>query len=85
MARKQVNSLLVSDLNYNAVPQFYNENTKEFEHISNLNPLPIRISSDNTQIGYSTEGKPEGRKGDSFLELDTKNVYIHDGNDWVIF
>lgn len=36
-------------------------------------------------VGYSTETKPVGVRGNTFLELDTKDVYIHDGTDWVVF
>ena len=33
--------------------------------------------------GYSDDDKPEGRVGDSFLELDTKYVFVYDGDEWV--
>lgn len=36
-------------------------------------------------VGYSSETKPEGYKGQVFMELDTENIFIHDGNDWVVF
>ena len=34
-------------------------------------------------IGYSSEVKPTGKRGNTFLEIDTGNVYIHDGQKWV--
>lgn len=40
-----------------------------------------RVTGSN--VGYSTETKPTGKKGDAFLELDTPNVYIFDGAEWV--
>ena len=33
-------------------------------------------------VGYSTEEKPEGNQGDTFIELDTKKVFLHDGTKW---
>lgn len=45
-----------------------------------------QLTGSNTEyVGYSDETKPVGEKRDSFLELDTKDLYIHDGNNWVVF
>jgi hypothetical protein len=40
-----------------------------------------------SNVGYSTDTKPTTgvKKGDTFLELDTKDVYIYDGALWVVF
>jgi hypothetical protein len=37
-------------------------------------------------VGYSTDVKPPAgvQKGASFLELDTKDVYIYDSTKWVM-
>lgn len=49
--------------------------------------LDTRLTGSKAEyVGYSTDTKPEGEKGDSFLELDgDKNIYIHDGTKWVVF
>lgn len=44
-------------------------------------PIPVQLMG--SYVGYSSETKPVGRRGDSFLEIDTGNVYIHDGQKWV--
>ena len=44
-------------------------------------PIPVQLTGSN--VGYSTEEKPSGKRGDAFLEIDTGNVYIHDGQKWV--
>jgi hypothetical protein len=36
-------------------------------------------------VCYSNETKPAGTKGNNLLEIDTGNVYIHDGEGWVLF
>lgn len=52
--------------------------------ISQSRPVPVELSGSN--VGYSTEVKPGyARKGDSYLELDTKKVFIFDGTEWVVF
>ena len=38
-----------------------------------------------SNVGYSTDNKPPGKEGDTFIELDTKKVFLHDGNDWSEF
>ena len=53
--------------------------------------VPKRVSDDGHEltqltgsyVGYSNETKPTGKKGETFLELDTLDVYIHDGSGWV--
>jgi len=55
------------------IPQGYDPNKDEF--------YPLKVE----YIGYSTETKPTARKGDEFVELDTKYLYIHDGIEWVRF
>ena len=44
-------------------------------------PLDTRLTGSN--VGYSDDEKPSGNKGDSFLELDTLDVYMNDGSEWV--
>lgn len=34
-------------------------------------------------VGQSTDAKPEGKTGDTFLELDTKKVFVNYNNKWV--
>jgi len=42
--------------------------------------------SEGNYVGYSTEAKPTGvKKGNTFIELDTKKVLIYDGTNWVVF
>lgn len=40
-------------------------------------------------VGYSHEDKneivPNPKRGDEFIELDTKEVYFYDGTQWVVF
>ena len=35
-------------------------------------------------VCYSNETKPAGTKGNNLLEIDTGNVYVHDGMNWVV-
>ena len=44
---------------------------------------PINTQLTGSYVGYSNETKPTGKKGETFLELDTLDVYIHDGSKWV--
>lgn len=44
-------------------------------------PVPVQLTG--SYVGYSSEEKPNGKQGDTFLEIDTGNVYIHDGQRWV--
>ena len=38
-----------------------------------------------SMVGYSNSNKPQSaNSGDTFLELDTTNVYIYDGSKWVM-
>jgi len=54
--------------------------------ITNEGELKVTDSSiPNRFVGYSTEAKPTGERGDSYIEIDTKKVFIHDGRDWVVF
>lgn len=55
------------------IPQGYDPNKDEF--------YPLKME----HVGYAADTKPAGRKGDEFLELDTKDLYIHDGSNWVVF
>lgn len=45
-----------------------------------------RVYIEGNYVGYSTSQKPtEGvAAGSSYLELDTKDVYIFDGSIWVV-
>jgi len=36
----------------------------------------------NSHVGYAATTKPAGKNGDSFLELDTGKVFMHDGTKW---
>lgn len=58
------------------------------------NPLPVtgavQLTGSNVEyVGYSHEDKntiaPDAKRGDSFIELDTKDVYFYDGTQWVVF
>lgn len=59
--------------------------------VTNFPEYPSFPTVQNVQIagnyvGYSTNEKPLNvNKGDTFLELDTKEVFIFDGVDWVVF
>src|SRR5699024_329437 len=44
-------------------------------------PIDTQVTGSN--VGYSDDEKPSGNKGDSFLELDTLDVYMNDGSEWV--
>lgn len=44
------------------------------------NGSPIKITQN--FVGYSDKPKPAGMNGDSYVELDTKKVFLHDGTDW---
>ena len=75
------------------LPQHESETSGEFVVTGERNPFPVRIKNTDEQaipvqltgsyVGYSSEVKPAGRRGDAFLEIDTGNVYIHDGQRWV--
>ena len=75
------------------LPQHESETSGEFVVTGERNPFPVKIKNTDEQaipvkltgsyVGYSTEEKPVGKRGDTFLEIDTGNVYIHDGQRWV--
>lgn len=48
-----------------------------------------RLQSDTqltgSNVGYSTDTKPVGKEGDTFVEIDTKKVFLHDGMKWSEF
>jgi len=70
---------ILRDAKGNPIPQYYSTDTERFE------PLTDEILLTNSIVGYSTDKKPNGKKGDSFIELDTTDVYFHDGGVWVKF
>jgi len=45
---------------------------------------PATTKSTGSFVCYSNETKPAGTKGNNLLEIDTGNVYVHDGNNWVV-
>lgn len=50
----------------------------------------VQLTGSNVEyVGYSHEDKntiaPDAKRGDSFIELDTKDVYFYDGTQWVVF
>lgn len=53
------------------------------------NPAIIKgeVTMSGNYVGYSTDTKPTARlsAGNTFLELDTKEIYIYDGMKWVLF
>lgn len=58
--------------------------------IENLVNNGIEVTGSNVEyVGYSHEDKntiaPDAKRGDSFIELDTKDVYFYDGTQWVVF
>jgi hypothetical protein len=46
---------------------------------------PAKTELTGSFVCYSNETKPAGTKGNNLLEIDTGNVYIHDGEGWVLF
>lgn len=55
------------------------------EEILNYLKGEITIKETGNNVGYSTETKPsDSNKGDTFLELDTSDIFVYDGNDWVV-
>ena len=54
------------------------------ELFSQSNPGQVTLTG--SFVGYSTDTKPSTgvNKGDDFLEIDTGNVYIYDGTQWVM-
>jgi hypothetical protein len=43
----------------------------------------VKIGAINRYLGVSTDTKPASDKpGSTFLELDTKNLYVYDGDSW---
>lgn len=84
---------IVKDVNGKPVPQIYNPETDNYEVLEGkygasksveLNrdgsqkPMTIYLKSTDTKI---TSGKI---KGDTIFEIDTGEVYMFDGNGWVI-
>ena len=45
---------------------------------------PATTKSTGSFVCYSNETKPAGTKGNNLLEIDTGNVYVHDGTGWVV-
>lgn len=44
---------------------------------------PVQTELTGSYVGYSNDTKPTGKKGETFLELDTLDVYVNDGTEWV--
>lgn len=68
---------LLMDLNNNPIPQQYDKANDSF--------VPLQKME---YYGKSTDIKPDSSltpKGATYLELDTKTVYINDGSTWVVF
>lgn len=63
------------------LPQIWDHDKEEWIVTGTNNPLPTQVTG--SIVGYSYEEKPEGNRNDQFLELDTKDVYFHDGVEWV--
>ena len=63
-------------------------NDKPKVEVTNF-PTPVAVQKVEVQgnyVGYSTESKPTNAvKGNTYLELDTKKVFIYDGTKWVVF
>lgn len=75
MAYNQKN--LLTDVNGKPIPQMYDQPNDMF--------IPMKQME---YYGKSTDTKPANIStpiGATFLEIDTKNVYINDGSAWVIF
>lgn len=68
---------ILRDINGDPIPQFYNELTKKFE--------VLRGDPTFTLYGNSVEVKPiiDMIKGIRYFEIDTGNVFIYDGQEWV--
>lgn len=75
------------------LPQHESTVSGEFVVTGERNPFPVKIKNTDEQaipvqltgshVGYSSEEKPVAKRGDAFLEIDTGNVYIYDGQKWV--
>jgi len=73
---------MLRDANGDLIPQYWDVVAGDFK------PLTGSDGAQDTRltgsiVGYSYEEKPEGNRNDQFLELDTKDVYFHDGVEWV--
>ena len=74
------NKLQVADVDVKAELEQIKQQQQQI--LQRLNQ-PIDTQLTGSYVGYSNETKPTGKKGETFLELDTLDVYIHDGSEWV--
>ena len=75
------------------LPQHESTVSGEFVVTGERNPYPVKVKNTDEQaipvkltgsyVGYSNDTKPTGKKGETFLELDTLDVYVNDGTKWV--
>ena len=73
---------MLRDANGDLIPQYWDVAEQEFKPLTGSDGAnDVRVAGG--YVGYSNETKPTGKKGETFLELDTLDVYIHDGSGWV--
>ena len=73
---------MLRDANGDLIPQYWDVVEQEFKPLTGSDGAnDVRVAG--SYVGYPTETKPTGKKGETFLELDTLDVYIHDGSGWV--
>ena len=76
------NKQMLRDANGDLIPQYWDVVEQAFKPLTGSDGAnDVRVTG--SYVGYSSEAKPTGKRGDSFLEIDTGNVYIHDGQKWV--
>lgn len=69
-------------------PQYYDERTEQFEVQKGRDGALYFVDSYRARehFGYSDEAKPvtNVKKGDSYFEFDTGDIYLFDGTVWVV-
>ena len=87
MGKQYTTAPILVNSNGDPIPQYLDITDKTdspqgtFKPLTNETIHKVQLTGSN--VGYSSEEKPTGKKGDTFLEIDTGFVYIHDGQKWV--
>lgn len=87
MGKQYTTAPILVNSNGDPIPQYLDITDKTDSPQGTFKPLTNetiqKVQLTGSYVGYSSEVKPAGKRGDTFLEIDTGHVYIHDGQKWV--
>lgn len=87
MGKQYTTAPILVNSNGDPIPQYLDITDKTdspqgtFKPLTNETIQKVQLTGSN--VGYSNDTKPTGKKGETFLELDTLDVYVNDGTKWV--